>query len=94
MSTIDQYELKNGSKRYRVQYAKPDGKRTVKRGFKTKREARHFAATVEVDKATGSFVPYSAGLVPLAEVAKVWHSSLVSSSVSWRERQKLSLIHI
>ncbi len=88
MSTIDQYTLKDGSKRYRVQYAKPDGKRTVKRGFKTKREARHFAATVEVDKATGSFVPYSAGLVRLEEVGKAWRSSLISSSVSWRERQE------
>ena len=88
MATIDQYTLKDGSTRYRVQYAKPDGKLTGKRGFKTKREARRFAATVEVDKATGSFVPYSAGLVPLAEVAKVWRSSLVSSSVSWKERQE------
>lgn len=88
MATVNKYTLKDGSKRYRVQYTKPDGRLTGKRGFTTKREANQFAATVEVDKATGSFVPFTAGLVSVAEVGKAWRASLVASSVSWKERQE------
>lgn len=88
MATVSKYTLKDGSQRWRVRFAKPDGKHTDKRGFKTKREANQFAATVEVDKATGSFVPYQAGLVTVSEVGKLWRASLVSDSVSWRERKE------
>jgi hypothetical protein len=46
MATIEPYETKAG-KRYRVRYRTPGRGQTDKRGFKTKREAEAFAATVE-----------------------------------------------
>ncbi|WP_211096892.1 Arm DNA-binding domain-containing protein [Arthrobacter echini] len=49
MATIESYETAGG-KRYRVRYRRPDRKQTDKRGFRTKRDAEAFAATVEVSK--------------------------------------------
>ena len=62
MATIEPYETKAG-RRYRVRYRTPDRRQTDKRGFKTKRDAEAFAATVEVQKLTGSYIPPSAGRV-------------------------------
>ncbi len=50
MGTIEAYETANG-KRYRVRYRTPDHRQTDKRGFRTKREADLFLATIEVSKA-------------------------------------------
>ena len=63
MATISRYETKSGATLYRVRYRKPDGKQTDRRGFKTKREAELFAATVEVAKAKGEYVSPSLGRV-------------------------------
>ncbi|WP_370544991.1 Arm DNA-binding domain-containing protein [Herbiconiux sp. VKM Ac-1786] len=43
-------------KRYRVRYRKPDRAQTDKRGFKTKREAELFLASVTVSKAAGDYI--------------------------------------
>lgn len=49
MATIEAYETSAG-RRYRVRYRKPDRRQTDKRGFKTKRDAEDFLASVEVSK--------------------------------------------
>ena len=49
MPSVTPYETAAG-KRYRVRYRKPDRSQTDKRGFKTKREAELFLASVEVAK--------------------------------------------
>ena len=60
----DPYQTAQG-KRYRVRYRTPDHRQTDKRGFRTKREAELFAATVEVARAKGEYVAPSLGRVTL-----------------------------
>jgi integrase len=71
MATISSYNTAQG-KRYRVRYRTPDHKSTQKRGFKTKREAELFAATVEVAKAKGEYIAPSLGRITVAELAPEW----------------------
>lgn len=47
VAKVEPYQTKAG-KQYRVRYRKPDGRQTDKRGFKTKREADAWAATMQV----------------------------------------------
>ncbi|MFJ2544375.1 tyrosine-type recombinase/integrase [Microbacterium sp. NPDC087589] len=71
MATINSYATAAG-KRYRVRYRTPDHRQTDKRGFKTKRDAELFAASVEVSKARGEYVNASASRVTIAELAEPW----------------------
>lgn len=72
MATIEPYETRAGETRYRVRYRKPDHRQTDKRGFKTKRDAKMFAATVEVSKATGAYVAPAAGRTTFKSIADSW----------------------
>ncbi len=49
MASVEAYETSTG-RRYRVRYRTPERRQTDKRGFRTKREAEDFLATVEVSK--------------------------------------------
>ena len=71
MATIESYSTAAG-KRYQVRYRTPDRKQTKKRGFRTKRDAEAFAATVEVEKLTGSYIPPSLGRITVGELAPDW----------------------
>ncbi|WAL46559.1 phage integrase central domain-containing protein [Rhodococcus pyridinivorans] len=94
MATIEPYETKAG-RRYRVRYRTPDRRQTDKRGFKTKRDAEAFAATVEVQKLTGSYVPPSAGRVTFGEIAEQWMAAKVNLSTSTAARYRSALdVHI
>lgn len=73
MATIESYSTKSG-KRYRVRYRTPDHRQTDKRGFRTKRDAEAFAATVEVEKLTGSYVAPTLGRITVGELAPDWLS--------------------
>ncbi|MEX3644332.1 tyrosine-type recombinase/integrase [Mycolicibacterium porcinum] len=72
MATISRYETTSGTTRYRVRYRTPDRRQTDKRGFKTKRDAEAFAATVEVEKLTGSYVAPALGKVTIGELGPEW----------------------
>lgn len=72
MATIETYQLASGAKRYRVRYRTPENKQTDKRGFTTVREAKAFAASIEVSKASGEFVAYSSGLITVGALARPW----------------------
>ncbi|WP_100520632.1 site-specific integrase [Mycobacteroides abscessus] len=72
MATISKYETSSGSTLYRVRYRTPDRHQTDKRGFKTKRDAEAFAATVEVEKLTGSYVAPALGKVTIGELGPAW----------------------
>lgn len=72
MATISKYQTSTGTTLYRVRYRTPDHRQTDKRGFKTKRAAEAFAATVEVKKLTGEFIPETAGRITVAELAPDW----------------------
>lgn len=93
MATIEPYTTADGQKRYRVRYRTPDRRQTSKRGFTTKRDAKEFAATVEVDKLRGLYRDPSAGRVTVDELAVPWlavkkhqlaPSSYHSYETSWR----------
>jgi integrase len=73
VATIESYNAAAG-KRYQVRYRQPNRKQTKKRGFKTKRDAQEFAATVEVRKLEGDYVAPSLGRVTVADIAPIWLS--------------------
>ncbi len=69
--SITTYSTAAGS-RYRVRYRKPNGSQTDKRGFKTKREATAFLATVEVGKSRGTYLDPSEGNRTVTDFAQAW----------------------
>lgn len=71
MATIEKYTTKAGP-RYRVRYRKPDHTQTDKRGFKTKRDAELFLASVEVSKARGEFIDATAARALIAPLGAEW----------------------
>ncbi|REE74391.1 site-specific recombinase XerD [Rhodococcus wratislaviensis] len=71
MATIESYETKAG-KRWRVRYRTPDRRQTDKRGFTSKRQAHDFAATVEVEKMRGEYVPPKLGQITVGEIGPAW----------------------
>jgi hypothetical protein len=74
MGTIEPYATAGG-KRYRVRYHKPDRSRTDKRGFRTKRDAELFLASVEVSKARGEYVDPTMSRISIGELGARWLAS-------------------
>lgn len=72
MATTEKYQTTSGATLYAVRYRKPDHGTTRKRGFRTKRDAEAFAATVEVSKLTGSYVAPSVGRITVSELGPAW----------------------
>lgn len=80
--------------RYRVRYRKPDMKQTDKRGFKTKREAEVFLASVTISKAVGDYIDPALSRVTVSHLAERWlagkkppamkPSSYEPLEISWR----------
>lgn len=92
MATIESYET-SGGKRYQVRYRTPEHKQTKKRGFRTKRDAEQFAASVEVQKYRGEYVSHQAGQATVGELGPGWlvrqsahlkPSSLLALEIGWR----------
>jgi integrase len=71
--TITPYETSAG-KRYRVRYRKPDKSQTDKRGFKTRKDASLFLATVTVSKAAGDYIDPAEARKTVASLAVQWKS--------------------
>ncbi|MBO1739808.1 tyrosine-type recombinase/integrase [Leifsonia sp. TF02-11] len=74
MGSITAYESATG-KRYRVRYRKPDHSQTDKRGFRTKREAELFLASVEMKKATGEYIDPTAARATVDRLGETWLAS-------------------
>jgi integrase len=83
MGSVTPYETGSG-KRYRVRYRLPDHSQTDKRGFKTKRDADLFLASVEVTKARGEFISASQSRISLGEWAELWLANQVQLKPSTR----------
>ncbi|KQV07058.1 site-specific integrase [Leifsonia sp. Root112D2] len=91
MGTITAYVTTEG-KRYRVNYRKPDHAQTTKRGFRTKRDAELYLASVEVKKATGEFIDPAASRTTIEALGRDWivqqthlkPSSLRPVQIAWR----------
>jgi integrase len=71
LGSVTPYETATG-KRYRVRYRKPDRAQTDKRGFRTKREAELFLASVEVAKSTGRYIDPTRARVTVGEWMTAW----------------------
>jgi len=94
MGSITPYET-SGGKRYRVRYRKPDHSQTDKRGFRTKREAELFLASVEVAKSTGHYIDPSRSRVTIAQWMTQWVDSRADLRPSTLDRiQGVVRIHI
>ncbi|WP_136056298.1 site-specific integrase [Microbacterium sp. K24] len=89
--TVSAYETAGG-KRYRVRYRKPDKSQTDKRGFRTKKEAELFLASVTVSKARGEYLDPSLARVTVGQLYATWiagkaslkPSALAQLPIAWR----------
>ena len=71
MATIEPYDTAAG-RRYQVRYRKPDASQTKKRGFRTKRDAELFLASVEVSKARGEFIDATEAKALIGPLGAAW----------------------
>ena len=85
MGSVKPYETAKG-RRYRVQYRRPDQRLTQKRGFRTKREAELFLATVEVDMSQGRYIDPSLARVTVADWMQIWLSARGDLRATTRSR--------
>lgn len=69
--SITPYETAAG-RRYRVRYRKPDKSQTDKRGFKTRKEAALFLASITVSKATGDYIDPALGRTTVGQLSAGW----------------------
>ncbi|WP_375407414.1 tyrosine-type recombinase/integrase [uncultured Amnibacterium sp.] len=91
MGAISAYETAAG-RRYRVRYRKPDRSQTDKRGFRTKREAELYLASVQVAMARGEFVNATAARETIGVLGASWlrfqthlkPSSVRPVEIAWR----------
>ncbi|GAA1469038.1 tyrosine-type recombinase/integrase [Microbacterium thalassium] len=90
MGSVESYESKAG-RRYRVRYRRPDNKQTDKRGFRTKREAEAFLATVEASKLRGEWVDPARSRVRFGDVAEAWYDGKISVKATTRSGYRNSL---
>jgi Arm DNA-binding domain len=71
VAPVEPYESAGG-KRYRVRCRKPDRSQSTKRGFKTRREAELFLASVEIRKADGTYLDPTRARATIGELGEVW----------------------
>lgn len=69
--TIVSYETSQG-KRWRVRYRKPDKSSTDKSGFRTKKDAETFLASVTLSKATGDYIDPARSKVTIGVLGPEW----------------------
>lgn len=71
MGSIQSYSTKDG-KRYLVRYKKPDRTHGAKRGFRTKRDAEEFLASVTVAIRQQQYVDPSDARITIGELGEIW----------------------
>lgn len=74
--SITRYDTANGP-RYRVRYRKPDKSQTDKRGFKTKKEAQLYLASVTVSKAKGDYIDPVEGRKTVSAFHNAWKAERI-----------------
>lgn len=95
MATISGYLTSSGATLYRVRYRTPDRGETQKRGFKTKRDAEAFAATIEVSELRGEYVRPALGRATVAELAPDWLARKQSKAPShYRMLESAWRVHV
>ena len=71
MPSPQKYKSANGI-RYRIQYTDPTGKRRTKTGFKTAKQANHWAAQNIVDQNDGSWIDPTSGKITIGQLGAEW----------------------
>jgi integrase len=71
MGSVQTYETAAG-RRYLVQYRRPDHTPTTRRGFRTKRDAQLYLASVELSKASGEWIDPGSGRATVEQVGSEW----------------------
>lgn len=71
MPSPQKYKSANGI-RYRIQYTDPTGKRRTKTGFKTAKQANHWAAQNIVDQNDGSWIDPTSGKITIGKIGAEW----------------------
>lgn len=93
MATIEPYVLADGkTKRYRVRYRTPDKRSTDKGGFARVKDAKDFAATVEVSMMRGEYVAPADARATIGQLGPRWlgrqthlkPSALRPVEIAWR----------
>ena len=87
MAIISAYQTTSG-KRYRAMFRKPDHAQTQKRGFRAKREAVLFLASVEIDKSRGTSIDPSKSRVLVGEWLDDWMDGWADWRATSRERAR------
>lgn len=87
MGSMSAYQTTSG-KHYRAMFRKPDHAQTQKRGFKTKREAELFLASVEIDKSRGAYIDPSKSRVLVGEWLEDWMDGRADWRPTSRERAR------
>lgn len=72
VGTVKSYMTKTKGRMYEVWYMRPDGSRGHDRGFRMKRDAEAYLATVEVAKLKGAYVSRPAGKATISSLAEPW----------------------
>ncbi|PRB01795.1 site-specific integrase [Microbacterium sp. MYb72] len=89
--SITPYDTAAG-RRYRVRYRKPDKSQTDKRGFRTKKAAELFLASVTVSKARGEYLDPALARVTVGQLYDTWiigkkslkPSAFAQLPIAWR----------
>jgi len=71
LGSISSYETKDG-KRYRAHFRDPDRRNREKAGFRRKKDAEEFLASVVVTSLRGEYVDPSQGKATISELGSVW----------------------
>ena len=71
MATIEAYETNSG-RRYLVRYRTRERTQTMRRGFKTKRDAEAFASEVVVSVSAGEYISPTAARVTVGDLGPDW----------------------
>lgn len=91
MATIESYNT-TGGRRYMVRYRKPNRRQTMKRGFRTKRDAERFLVKVEASKDRGEYIDPTKSRATVGELGPQWlarqthlkPSSMRPVEIAWR----------
>lgn len=71
MPTPQKYQAAAGT-RWRIQYRDPTGARRTKTGFKTKKQADHWAAQNLIDQNDGGWIDPTSGKITVGQLGEEW----------------------
>lgn len=89
MPTPQKYQAAAGT-RWRIQYRDPTGTRRTKTGFKTKKQADHWAAQNLIDRTEGNWIDPQKQRATVAEMHAQWVTTLNNRKASYRRQNRVN----